>query len=190
MSYMRDLNGVRLDTIAVQAQTMTRDAFDEMMHDPQFDKIELLDPDGNMVGLATLTKDLKKILLVSAALYQDKYPEAYEAGNIFYVPFVAVPDSEQGAFTALIEHVFRQAFAVEAIVSFDACDHNVYTIGFFRAIEAWTIRLSAGECSADYLGAQHHIAVDPAGAYGPKRRRLPAGMGARKLKSATKEQQS
>ncbi len=182
----------RLDTIAVQAQTMSRAAFDEMMGDPEFDKIELLDPDGNMVGLSTMTTNLAKIPLVSAALFQEKYPEASADGKIMYVPFVAVPDSVQGAFTALIEHVFRQAVAVEGIVSFDACDYNVFQIGFFRAIETWTIKLSAGECSADYLGAQHHIAVDPAGAYGPKKRRLPAGMGARQLRSATakKEQQS
>jgi hypothetical protein len=173
----------RIQDLAVQEQVMPVDVFDEMMHDKEFAKIELFDPDGNMVGLSAMTWNLEKIPLVAIRFFEKKYPGA----KIVYVPFVAIPESFEGAFTALIEYVFKEAARACAVVALDAWDGNVWEdgTGFIRAIEAWTIRLSLGECSADYLGAQHHFAFDPTGSHGPRKRRLPAGMGVRKLKSTT-----
>jgi hypothetical protein len=169
-----------LEPLAVQAHLMTREQFDEQVLDDRLEKIQLLDPDGNMVGLATVTNNLAAVPLISRRYFEAHYPQAYAARQIWYVPFVAIPDSDMGAFTMLIEHVYNLAAPGNGIVVFDACNHNIYQLGFARAIEAWTIRLSGGIASAVELDAQHFVAFDVTGAHGPSRRRLPNGMGVRR----------
>lgn len=169
-----------LEPLAAQEHLMTREQFDEQMLDERVEKVQLLDPDGNMVGLATVTNDLTAVPLIASSFYEIAYPQAYAARQIWYVPFVAIPDSDMGAFPMLIEHVYSLAAPGRGIVGYDACNYNIFQLGFARAIEAWTIRLSNGAASAVELDAQHFLAFDVTGAYGPPGRRLPNGMGVRR----------
>jgi hypothetical protein len=159
-----------LEPLTAQQQVMTREAFDEQMLDERFEKKLLLDPDGNIRGLSSTTRDMDAVELVSNRRLDREFPEAYKNGTIWYVTFVAVPYSDEGAFVALMEHMFNQASAVDGVIAWDACDYNVFAlrVGFSRAIEAYTIQRSQGTCSAVLLGAEYYFAMDVNGAHGEK----------------------
>jgi hypothetical protein len=168
-----------LASLAVQQHVMTRAAFNEQMRDERVAKVQALNEDGNMAGLLTVTNDLDAVPLISPQFFEVHYPIAYDTKNIWYVPFVAIPHSDEGAFTALIQHVRDLAAPGDGIVVFDACNHNIL-IGFARAIEAWTIRLSNGKASAFVLDSQRYIGFDVNGAHSKPGRRLPDGIGVRR----------
>lgn len=165
-----------LEQLAVQQHLMTRTQFADQMRDKRIDKILALDEDGNMAGVATMTTDLTAVSLVAARWFEVNYPNA----TIRYVPFIAIPRSDEGAFTAIVELVYHEAARGDEIVVFDACNYNLHQLGFARAIEAWTIRLSGGKSSAFILDQQTFIGFDVNGVHGKSGRRLPSGIGVRR----------
>lgn len=169
-----------LEALAVQQHVMTRRQFNEQMADQRVDKILALDEDGDMSGVATMTNDLFAVPLISPRWFEVNYRRAFAAKAIWYVPFIAIPRSDEGAFTAIIEHVHGVAARAEGMVIFDACNYNLDQLGFARAIEAWTIRLSGGRASAFILDAQRYIGFDVTGANSEPGRRLPDGIGVRR----------
>jgi hypothetical protein len=127
---------------AVQRQMMTPAEFKEQMSDPRIEKMLLRDEAGTVIGLATNTNQLDAVHLIDPAYFQRRWPDAYAAGHIWYVPFVAVADNNYGAYHTIVEHMFNRATRVNGQVWMDVCDYNVQQRRFIRSIDFATRRLA------------------------------------------------
>jgi hypothetical protein len=86
-----------LRTAAIQRHMMTRAEFDEVMADERVQVYLAEQPDGVIVGIATLANDLAAMPLVSPDFFAARWPEHYAAGRCWYIGLVGVRPSAQGA---------------------------------------------------------------------------------------------
>ncbi len=86
-----------LRSAAIQRHVMTREEFDQVMADERVTVFLARRADGVISGIATLANDLQAMPLVSPEFFEARWPEHYAAGRCWYIGFVGVRPSEQGA---------------------------------------------------------------------------------------------
>lgn len=153
----RDLNA-----LTVQRHLMYRGEFDEIAADLRIQKWLVLDDDGNLIGLATYTNELDAWPLISPAYFQRRWPVQYEAGQIWYCGFVAVPQHQRGVFIEMIAAMYRVAEVGGGVISLDMCRHNIEAYRLDRAVQLWLTRVSGGKVHAEAADAQTFMIYETA----------------------------
>ena len=93
--YQRSFDDLR--AVAVQRHLMNRDEFDAVIGDERVTKyVAQDDVTGRLAALATMTNDLGAVPLISPDYFEQRWPDRYLRGEIWYVPFVGVDPDFQG----------------------------------------------------------------------------------------------
>jgi hypothetical protein len=133
-----------LAALAAQRHVMYRGEFDDVMADTRIDKVLTYDDAGELVGLATFTRDLDAVPLVSPPYFERRWPQLYAERRIWYIGFVAVAESARKsmAFLEAFRHYFAAADAVDGIIGLDVCSYNEVSFRLPQIIGANVRRLS------------------------------------------------
>jgi hypothetical protein len=139
-----------LQAEAVARQLLHRDEFLEEMHDPRVHKYVAWGPDGEPIGMSTLTNHLETVPWISPAYFERHYPEAFARGAVYYVGFTLVrsADRRQRVFGAMVAAMGEVLAAERAVVGWDICAFNDDGFGF-------------GEHTARLLGRSGDVTVRP-----------------------------
>src|ERR1700710_487718 len=76
-----------LRRLAVQRHVMYAEEFDAVMLDARVDKYLIFNTEGDLMGVGTITNQLESMPLVSPDYFEDRWPERYRAGHVFYIGF-------------------------------------------------------------------------------------------------------
>lgn len=112
-----------LATRAAQRHVMTRGEFADVAADTRIDKFVAVADAGDVRGIGTVTNDLSAVPLISPDFYRHRYPAEYDAGKLFYVPFMAT-DRSPGTFRELLIACSGDARALGGLVFMDFSDDN------------------------------------------------------------------
>ncbi len=126
-----------LRTAAIQRHVMTREEFDHVMADSRVMVYLAQRSDGLIAGIATITRDLESMPLVSPEFFAARWPEHYAAGRCWYVGFVGVRRSEQGggAFQLIVSTVAAQFGRGGGVLVLDVPQRNMTDLHVPRAVK-------------------------------------------------------
>ncbi|MET8649627.1 hypothetical protein [Nocardia aurea] len=127
-----------LRTKAIARQVLHRAEFREEMIDPRVLKYVARTPDGEPIGVTTLTRHLETVPWISPHYFAARYPEHAARNAIYYAGFTLVaPSARQGAaFHAMIKSVVQVLVAERAAVGWDICSYNNTQLSFADSIRA------------------------------------------------------
>jgi hypothetical protein len=131
-----------LRTLAVQRHVYHRHEFEAQMADERV--LKYVGVDGDAVrALATLTNDLAAVPLISPDYFASRWPELYEARQIYYVGFTAVQAGSHGlgVFVRLMRRMGDEILAAESIMVLDVCAHNEAQYSLPNVVKVATGRL-------------------------------------------------
>jgi hypothetical protein len=145
-----------LRTLAVQRHVYYRPEFEAQMRDERVTKYVAYVGD-TVRGLATVTADLAAVPLISPDYFQQRWPEKYASGRIFYVGFVAVQAGSRGAgvFVRLLRKMSERILAEESLMVLDVCAHNEAAHGLPNVVRIATGRV-AGSVRSRLLDSQSY----------------------------------
>lgn len=134
-----------LAILAVQRHVMTHEEFIDVAEDERVDKVLTYDPDGKLIGVATFTRDLEAVPLVSVAYFEHHWPELVAGRRIWYLGFVAVAGNGKlpAAFMEPFAHYFNEAAREHGMVGLDICAWNEDTKRLPQIIGANVKRLAS-----------------------------------------------
>lgn len=147
--------------LAVQRHVMYADEFDAVMADTRVDKYLIFRADGALQGVGTITTNLVSMPLVSPEYFAHRWPDRYQAGQVYYIGFVAVhPDSHgSGIFGELVKAMTEVVAKLDGVAVLDVCNHNKDRLHLPRAIN-WLASTWAAHVKMVTLDAQSYIAYD------------------------------
>lgn len=156
-----------LNALAIQRHLMTREEFDAVLADPRVDKVLTHDDAGELAGVATFTRDLDAVPLISPAYFERRWPELYTERRIWYIGFVAVAERARktGAFIEAFAHYYNRADAENGIVCLDVCSYNETAHRLPQSIAAWLRKLSGHRSAAERADTQAYWIFDMQGAH-------------------------
>lgn len=151
-----------LNALAVQRHLMYRAEFEQVAADKRVAKYLHHDRQERLDGLATLTRDLDSMPLISPAWFARRWPVEYEARRIFYCGFVAVRRGGRGmpngyAFARLVEAMWADAGGNPVVI--DVCSHNQRR-GMAGAVAA-ILERTTGPVDLERLDTQTWLAFRP-----------------------------
>lgn len=113
-------------------QVLTRSEFFAQMTDPRVDKYIAWGADGAPIGLTTLTRHLGSVPWVSPEFFEDRYPEQWARGAVYYLGFtLAHPTQRHRSFVETMLCVGIEEMVVEgAVIAYDACAYNEAALRF------------------------------------------------------------
>jgi hypothetical protein len=125
-----------LRTRAIARQVLHPGEFHQEMTDPRIQKHVARAPDGEPLGLTTLTRHLETVPWISPEYFAARFPQHAERDAIYYAGFTLVtPGARQGAaFHVMIESVVRILAAERAAVGWDICSYNNSHFSFADAL--------------------------------------------------------
>lgn len=125
-----------LRTRAIARQVLHPGEFQQEMTDPRIQKHVARAPDGEPLGLTTLTCHLETVPWISPEYFAARFPQHAERDAIYYAGFTLVaPGARQGAaFHVMIESVVRILAAERAAVGWDICSYNNSHFSFADAL--------------------------------------------------------
>ena len=120
-----------LETRAVARQLLHESEFLEEMHDPRVQKYVAWSPEGEIIGISTLTSELATVPWISPAYFAHHYPEHAARGAIFYLGFTLVRrDQRRGrVFQAMVEKLSEVMIEARGVCAWDICLHNDEVLG-------------------------------------------------------------
>jgi len=129
------------------------------MANPAIVKFLARDLSGAICALSTLTNDLSTQPWLSPEYYEQRYPEHFAEGRLYYVGALLVMPEHQGGPWAhmLLTSVIRWLARRSAIATFDCCSFNVEAVQLPRLISLVSRREAIGHL--DELGSQHFYAL-------------------------------
>lgn len=111
---------------AAQRHVMTLPEFEEVCFDTHVQKwLVREDDDQTILGMATITNDLKAWPLVSPEYYEAQLPDHYKRKAIWYIGFLGTTRHDLRVFSALAAHLVPQVFESNGILAMDFCTYNV-----------------------------------------------------------------
>lgn len=112
-----------METRAVARQLLHESEFIEEMIDGRVLKYVAWSPEGEAIGMTTLTSDLATVPWISPAYFAHHYPEHDARGAIYYLGFTLVQPAHQGAhvFHAMIATILQDIIAQRPVVAWDMC---------------------------------------------------------------------
>lgn len=127
-----------LRTRAIARQVLHPGEFHQEMTDPRIQKHVARAPDGEPIGLTTLTHHLETVPWISPDYFAARFPQHAERDAIYYAGFTLVaPGARQGAaFHVMIESVVRILAAERAAVGWDICSYNNSHFSFADALRS------------------------------------------------------
>ncbi len=145
-----------LAAYVVQRHLMYRSEFDAVMSDPLVAKYLAVGDDGVLLGLATYSNRLETMPLISPQYFERRWPEHYAAGRIWYCGFVAVDPPGSGAFTVLVEELYRFAEKQGGVIALDVCQYNDDVHRLPKAIKLLLEDISNGVVQAECADRQQY----------------------------------
>jgi hypothetical protein len=145
-----------LRTLAVQRHVYFRHEFETQMTDERV--LKYVGIDGDCIrALATLTNDLHAVPLISPEYFEQRWPELYAQGRIFYVGFTAVQSGVKGAgvFVGVLHRMSERILSAESIMVLDVCAHNEAVHGLPNVVKIATGRI-AGTVRSRRLDSQSY----------------------------------
>lgn len=154
-----------LNALAIQRHLMTRAEFDQVAADTRVDKVLTYDAGGQLAGVATFTRDLDAVPLISPAYFEHRFPDLYAGRRIWYIGFVAVAEKARRtfAFMEAFGDYYRIAEAENGIVCLDVCAHNEGNHRLPQTIGRGVQRLSTGRGKFERADAQSYWIYDMRG---------------------------
>ncbi len=115
-----------LRTLAASRQVLTREEFTAEMVDPRVDKHVARGPDGQPVGLTTLTRDLTTVPWISPEYFAARFPEHAARDAIFYLGFTLVRPDVKGStvFGEMISSCLVEFIRARGVCGYDVCAYN------------------------------------------------------------------
>ena len=149
-----------LRTRAMARQVLTAEEFGQQMADADVLKYVAWTPDGDPVGMATLTNELSTVPWISPEYFAARYPEQWARGAVWFFGFVLThPDQRHSRFLdQLIQVGVDTLVAQEAICGYDMCAYNDDELGLTRQA-AETLQRAAGT-RPNQVDTQNYYAVD------------------------------
>lgn len=132
-----------LATKAVARQVLHEHEFMEEMTDPRVEKYLAWTPEGEAVGMCTLTRHLETVPWISPDFFAHHYPEHSARGAVYYLGFILVAE-EYRRTRMFVELVRRAAGTVaenRAVCAYDICGYNDEVLGLGHATEVLLRRL-------------------------------------------------
>ncbi|MGH8968901.1 MAG: hypothetical protein ACRDV1_03025 [Actinomycetes bacterium] len=122
--------------VAVQRHVLYDHEFDAVMLDPRVDKYLEWADDGSLRGVATMTNQLHSMPLVSPEYFEQRWPDRYAAGEVFYIGFLGVHPHAHGtgAFADMVKAMTEVVAGVDGVAVLDVCNHNKDRLHLPRAI--------------------------------------------------------
>lgn len=126
-----------LATRAVARQVLHEEEFREEMRDDRVMKYLAWDTRGTLVGMSTLTRDLRTVPWISPDYFAHHYPEHTARDAVFYLGFTLVDRRRRRAqvFGAMITTIVELLVAERAVCGYDLCSFNDHTVGLGPSIE-------------------------------------------------------
>ena len=129
---------------AVHRQVMYRHEFDEMNADRKVLKYLGWDDAGQLRAVASATKHLHAMPLISPEYFEHRWPKLYAERRIWYWWFAAVHPDARG--TGIFEHLVAAMFGTAAddrgVVALDMCRRNADEVGLAAHMDSLLGRLS------------------------------------------------
>ncbi len=112
-------------------QLLHESEFLEEMHDPRVQKYVAWSPEGEIIGISTLTSELATVPWISPAYFAHHYPEHAARGAVFYLGFTLVRrDQRRGrVFQAMVERMAEVMIEARGVCAWDICLHNDEVLG-------------------------------------------------------------
>jgi hypothetical protein len=119
--------------VAAMKQQLPEADLRAALADPAILKYVGRDGAGAVVAVLTVTPELKTEN-ISAAFYQQRYPEHHAAGRLLYLGFLVVrPEAQaRGLIMLLVSRLTADLEAEGGVVAFDVCGYNDETFAFAR----------------------------------------------------------
>lgn len=151
-----------LNHLAVNRHLMYRHEFDHLAADTRIDKYVTFTDTGAVAGLATLTRDLNAVPLVSPAYFAHHYPELYRTSRIWYIPFFAVAPEHRtsDAFQDVLRTFYHQVSAEDGLIFLDVCTHNEEKVRLVRMIDLTLKRITGNAVRTHKVDTQSFFGFD------------------------------
>jgi len=148
-----------LKTRSAARQVLTRTEFLAQMTDRLVDKYIAWDPDGEAVGMTTLTRHLASVPWISPDYFAAHYPEEWGRNAVYYLGFTLIhPRLRQQRFLETIIAVGIGALSAErAVIAYDVCAYNNTALRFSERIEDLLRRYPQAQVAA--IDTQLYYAV-------------------------------
>lgn len=142
----RDTFG-ELETLAVARQLLHEEEFLEEMQDARVWKIVAWSPEGEVIGLTTLTRHLQTVPWISPAYFTHHYPEQAARDALFYLGFTLVRRDRRrdSIFAAMLERAVDIVTDVRGVCGWDICMYNDDSLALSQQIERLLHRFSEVE---------------------------------------------
>jgi GNAT superfamily N-acetyltransferase len=123
---------------AAARHVMYADEFDAVMADVRITKYLAYGEDGSLQGASTMTADLSALPYLSPEYFAHRWPERYQAGQIFYIGFLGVhPDFHgSGILGQLVECMTKEVAAIDGLAVVDVCADNKDRLHLPRALNS------------------------------------------------------
>lgn len=116
----------RINERAVQRHLMTAEEFSDLVEDKRVLKYLAYNTAGNMVGISTITNDMRAWSLVSPEYFARHWLDYFARKAIWYIGFVGVIEGAPArTFRSLIGAMYPQVVASDGIFVQDFCQANV-----------------------------------------------------------------
>lgn len=145
---------------AAARQVLTCDEFFVQMEDERIDKYVAWEPDGQPIGLITLTRHLDAVPWVSPEYYADRFPEQWARNAVYYLGYLlAQPVTRRTRFLETICRLCIEPLVAErAVIAYDVCSYNNDMLGFADRISRVARQFASSHVHK--LDAQVYYAVN------------------------------
>jgi len=153
-----------LMTKAAARQVLNLSEFEAEMTDPRVVKCVAWAPDGQPIGLTTVTNDLESVPWISPEFYAARFPEHAARGAIYYLGFTLVhPKYRRSSVLAnMMSAMLAPVVANRGVVGYDICEHNNTVLRFSTNIERLFRSLS--DIATSTVDTQTYYAMEFSGA--------------------------
>lgn len=115
---------------AAQRHLMTHHEYIDVAEDPRIRKYFAVQPDGDPVGLSTITNQLDAWPLISPEYFAHRFPDHYQRQAIWYIGYVGVDTTPTGrprlhTFSQLIAAMYPQVIESDGLAVMDFCGYNI-----------------------------------------------------------------
>lgn len=106
---------------------LTLEEFREEMLDPRLEKHVVIDQEGRVVAMTTMTTDLDAIPWINPSFYQHRFPEEHADQTLYYLgyTFVDLEHRRTRAFALMAETVNTRLRQARGVIGFDICGFNM-----------------------------------------------------------------
>jgi hypothetical protein len=145
---------------AAARQVLTREEFFGQMRDQRIDKYVAWEPNGEPIGLITLTRHLDAVPWVSPEYLAARYPEQAARKAVYYLGFLLAQPSRRPArfLETIVRLCIEPLVAERAVIAWDVCFHNDDVLNFSERISR--VVQQASHSHVQKLDAQVYYAVN------------------------------